>query len=790
MDYYWNIICKYLLDLDVIPIEANFSDLILGWSRPLEVWVWSLLCICAALIAVWSYSKLSGNKRIRLTLSVLRMTTLMGLVALFSGPVLIYPVEQVDHDIAIVLLDRSESMTIRDIASGEGTISRNDALRNIINNNREVWDTISKQHELVWLGFDRSLYDIQRTDDALSEPIGTKTDFKASFKELYNRYFMQPLSGIILLSDGQTSQPISRAEMQYLNSNAVPLFTIPIGSKELIGDVSINEVNAPHEAYIFDTIPIQVHLDYQATNKDIHPPFRIRLYEGDNLITETLIGKEKSLDTPVTLLVKPINSGIVSWRIQVETMSNHMDLLTQNNTETLSLRIIDRSLRVLYIEGYPRWEYRYLKNLLIRDQTIDSSIVLISADHEFAQEGDSPVTRLPNDEDEFAQYDLFILGDFYSGYLSSKQWDMMRNAISEGGAGVLWIAGQHSNPYSFAETSVEGLLPINDVRSLLSLDANSLSMNPTPEANRLGLLNIRNTKGDSAWPALNNASSTWSDLKWVLSINKDNLKVTTKVLATAQANNNTNMIRWPVVLQMRYGAGQSIFVATDDIWRWRYARGEFIYDQFWIQLIYSLSRDKLKSDTHRNPISISIVPDSLSLGESVFIEASISTSVNMDIKANVLKLNLYYHNSEADNGEVNTHNRVSEIYLTKSGINRYSSNFTPDKIGMYSAHSDVLGRLDYYQAQDTETRFMVNDPASEWNNTNANYKYLEELAELTGGRVLSQDELSLLPQILPNRTKRIQMDISESIWDTPLCMFAIIFLLSTEWIGRRLIRYI
>jgi len=124
-------------------------------------------------------------------------------------------------------------------------------------------------------------------------------------------------------------------------------------------------------------------------------------------------------------------AGAARYRIEVapgQGSANHdrLELNTENNTRTVSVEIIDRPLRVLYVEGYPRWAYRYLKNLLIREQSIESSIMLLSAGSDFAQEGDVPINRLPRTAKELRGYDIVVIGDAAAGAFPGKHRARMR----------------------------------------------------------------------------------------------------------------------------------------------------------------------------------------------------------------------------------------------------------------------------------------------------------------------------------------------------------------------------
>src|SRR5690606_16936658 len=77
-------------------------------------------------------------------------------------------------------------------------------------------------------------------------------------------------------------------------------------------------------------------------------------------------------------------------------------------------------------------------------------------------------------------------------------------------------------------------------------------------------------------------------LRWVQGVGA--LKPAVEVLAQVSGPEGSEA---PLILLQRFGAGRSLYVATDDTWRWRYGRGELYFEQFWIQLVRLLSRQRL-----------------------------------------------------------------------------------------------------------------------------------------------------------------------------------------------------
>src|SRR5436305_11517132 len=87
-------------------------------------------------------------------------------------------------------------------------------------------------------------------------------------------------------------------------------------------------------------------------------------------------------------------------------------------------------VRLLYVDGYPRWEYRYVSKAMIRDAGIDVSCLLTSADAGAVQPADpadpktgfpGPVDEFPRTMEEMLRYDVVLLGDVDPRQFTDKQ---------------------------------------------------------------------------------------------------------------------------------------------------------------------------------------------------------------------------------------------------------------------------------------------------------------------------------------------------------------------------------
>ncbi|MHC5001733.1 MAG: hypothetical protein ACYTJ0_01280 [Planctomycetota bacterium] len=778
-------LARWLLDIDSIPADAD--PLRLAWEHPLPGWLWMLIIVVLAALSFWSYSRLVAPRPARAVLAVLRFALLMLVLVLLCGPMLEHPRETIEEDWVLVLADRSRSMEIADAdAPDGGRLSRNDQLREALEGQSVMWQRLADQRELVWLGFHVGAFNLTPSAEAVDPtdlgaaprlPVelgpsgGEQTSLESSLQQALQQAAARPLSGVVVLSDGRTTDPPGRALIRRLQADAVPVFTVPLGSPEPVGDVAIHRVEAPRRAFIRDKVPVVVELD-QLGDADRSAPLVVRLIDqetGEVLDSVELAAGE---DTDrVTLTAEPSLAGSASWEVVVETA--RPDLIPDNNAKPFDIELIDRPLRVLYVEGYPRWEYRYLKNLLVREKTIESSVMLLSADRDFAQEGNQAITRLPRSPEEFAQFDVIILGDVPATFFSLEQLEMIRGQIAERGTGLLWVGGERNTPRTYTGSVLADLLPMRGPLALSTI-GQPVNLEPTPLAERLGVMRL-SVRGEDGWPVdLVAERFGWSQLAWVQRIEPGRLKPTAEVLAESVQDLGEGPL--PIVVHMRYGAGQSIYVATDEVWRWRYGRGEPLFEQFWIQMIRMLGRETLISTGQR--FTLEVAPRRVAVGQPVHIDLKLLDAQLAETRRHSVPAII-----EGPDGET-----ITELELRRldGDQERYAATYIPAVPG------SIRVRLDdpVFAGLDAEAVIEVFTPEDELRRPETDHPLLSELARATGGSTLAPDRLGELEALLPNRSVQTVNPLSERIWDTPLLFGLILLLATAEWIGRKAARLV
>lgn len=754
-------------------VPADSGEMTVIFERPLPSWAWFLVFVFAIAVAVWSYRRLAGatqkrSRSLRTALVAFRATTLVLLVALISGPTVRFERTRTERDRLVVLVDRSRSLSIADAPGGT---TRDEQLASILRASQGTLGTIARDKDIDVVGFSGGTFSLAAKDldieAALGKPEGERTDLDAALRQSITRGAGRPLSGVLVLSDGRSSVPVSPETMRLLERDSVPVFTVALGSRERIGDAAITATTSPARAFVRDRVPVEVRVD----RGGIAGKLAVKLVDvatGRELARKDVEETAPANGEEVVVLDASTDAaGTHNWR--VELVADRPDLVRENDTREFTVEFIDRPLRVLYVEGTSRWEYRYFKNLLIREKDVESSIMLLSADRDFAQEGTAPIARLPRTKEEFAKFDLFVIGDVPSGFFSPDQLAVMRGEVSERGAGLLWIAGERSTPASWEGTPLADLFPFRPPLALEPRVGASL-IKPTNVAERLGVLRLSDDA--DGWPdAFSDANLQWPRLRYVQSVPRARLKPTAEVLAEAEGAGIGAEETTAAVTRMRFGAGEVIFVATDEIWRWRYGQGERYPERFWVPLVRLLARESLVQGNERATISVD--PPRVAPGESVvitlrFVDEESAQQSAASVPAEIVA---------ADGTPVGRVDLVRE-----GGV--ASATLPVERVGVFKA---VASDPSFGRAS---AAFEVVRRDDELRRGDADHEALADLSKRTAGRALDARSITTLPELLPRRARETDESVMRTMWDTPGALAALLLLLGLEWIGRRLLRLV
>jgi hypothetical protein len=455
---------------------------------------------------------------------------------------------------------------------------------------------------------------LRRAANAIAqlEPVGNESPLGAALRQVIDHG--PSLAAVILFTDGQTTRAETILQAaQYAAERGVALDFVGVGEEPR--ELWLHDLQAPDRLYRGDRAVFDVRLTSQGF-RNLAVPVVLKRKQLDGAEKEiervlvTLDGPGKPARVRLSDVVKDIGRhNYIIEALAPRLVGDDKPMPPVNPRRERSVEVIGADpTKVLYVEGQPRNEFRFIKNLLERgakEKTAELTVMLLDADKDWPGKGRNngadrtALAKFPATLAELEKYDVLILGDCDPGDERLKPHlqnivrfvrgeDEQGRAVKQGRS-VLFMAGALHNPHRFLGTPLAALLPVTPLR-------------PQPP--------VEIPRVESYRPALTAAGKThplfrfdpdevenqriWDNLKpmfWHAA--EYRLQPIAEVLAVHPTERAFvgPQERHPLVAQMYVGMGRSLFFGFDETWRWRFQDGEPKFNRFWTQTIRYLSRN-------------------------------------------------------------------------------------------------------------------------------------------------------------------------------------------------------
>ena len=750
---------------------------------------WNVLLLAAAGVLVWFvYLRRPLDRRRNALKAALRLGVLLVVIVLLNRPRLTVTQTQVEPSVLAVLIDDSLSMRLADVADA-GTArptSRLAAVESLLTrDDAKLLRELAEIHRLRFYRFnaDAVAMDVPATLENPAkveaarraiggiEPAGVQTRVIDSLETISRELQGQRLAGAIVLTDGRETTARQADAIRGVVDAGVKVFAVPIGTDAGLRNLEIDSVAVQESVFVGDVVNVKVQV--RATGVPVGVPVRLVLkdksglpiYDNGAAVEQTLTFDADGTQQAELQFV-PAAVGPLDVLVEAVPISGEID--DADNVRAAQLSVLDANIRVLYVEGNPRWEYRYLKQQLIRDQTVSVSCLLTSADPSFTQEGDRPITRFPETIDELMDYDVVVFGDVDPRQFTDAQLALVNEFVSRRGGGFGMIAGPQYAPQKYVNTAVEPVLPVDITR----VDGDAWRGQNIADGFRIALTAEGRESAIFRFyrdPTVNAdfLRERIQELFWYCR------GVTAKpgvgiVLAQHPSATGPDGRPAPLVVVGRFGTGRTLFSAVDDTWRWRYYTGEQVFDSYWIQTLRYLARGK-KLGQRR--VTLEAERPAYQLGETARINARVLdpqllVSLPARLDAQVLD----------DRGQPT---RTVELVRQGSG-DTFSGGFTADRLGRFAVRVSPGGAIEPIQVP-----LEVEVPRLELNDPTVDRVSLARLALETGGKLVDLADATSLPKLIPSAQKDIPIVVEHALWSSPLALLLFASLITAEWILRK-----
>ncbi len=579
-----------------------------GWAP----WVTLLFAIFAVLWVglIYARENPAAARLYRALLAALRLAVI-ALVGVMLAEVML-SLKRTGLPTVVVVVDDSASMGINDRYEGKVLDKINEQLKQaslqdptrlnlaksiLLGGQRDLVSTIQRNYKLkVYFvasaarAQSGSLDELRAAVRSL-EPTGETSRLGAGLRHVLGDLRGTPPAAIVLLSDGINTDGETLADAaRFARRKGVPLFTVGLGSEQPVRDLELADLLVDEVVFVDDIVNFECKLTGTGlAGRSVEVTLREQGKPEVLARTKVTVGPD-GVPQRIRLPYRPTQVGEFEYVVEVEHLAD--ESRADNNRGQRLVSVRKEQIRVLLVQAYPNYEFRYLKNMLDRDNTIELKTVLQDADLEYAELDPSALRVFPVRREELFEYDVLIFGDVNPAFLSASVMQNINDFVEQKGGGVAFIAGPLYTPMAFRHTPLAPLFPV-DLETVVSpriapdkIITEGFRVVPTD----LGLASPQMQLGDTMAETLR----IWQhlpELYWLLETPA--LKPAARVLAEHPTRLAADGRKLPVFSLQYVGAGKVLFHATDDTWRWRYRVGDVFFSRYWVQTIRYLSRSKL-----------------------------------------------------------------------------------------------------------------------------------------------------------------------------------------------------
>ena len=541
-----------------------------GWP------VWLLATVIAVGAVVFGITLARNNQGLGVakvaTLGVLQTLLFATVLTMLWQPVLVTQTLRPQENSVAVLVDASASM-----GYGEGAQSRlQDAVTALEDGPLPALDA----------AFDVDLYAFAHETLPLESlaavpPPGPTTDIGSALLSVLRGANAGALAAVVLVSDGaDNSNELDAARIADIASFGVPVHTLGVGAEEIADDLELDDVIVAPQSMPGSTVSAQVSIRHAQG-----AVAELKVYDGDAILASTAIQlPEQAGVTTRWVDIDVGNAGIRDLRFTLDGALGETNLV--NNTQRRPMEVPQRRRHILYVEGEPRWEYKFIRRAIDEEGPLRVASLLRTTPNKFyrqgVESGDELADGFPTDERTLFAYDAIVIGSFEAAALSLEQQAMLVEFVSRRGGSLLMLGGRRGlADGGWGLTALADVLPA----SLPEVEAPSFMRQPakamlTPVGRRSLLTRLAADDADNV--------ARWGEMPELADFQYlEAVKPGAEVLLEADVEGTA----WPLLVHQRYGQGNSYILATGGTWRWQMQlpHEDQRHETFWRQLLQALA---------------------------------------------------------------------------------------------------------------------------------------------------------------------------------------------------------
>jgi len=745
--------------------------------------VWALVLV--ALITLGSVVGFYFRNRRALTagyfalLLGLRLAAVSLLVLLVFRPQIVVERRFSERPALAFLIDASGSMSVQDAAGGPSRLS---LVQRTLRPESPVMQGLARDFDVTYHAF--CSRDSVRPTDLTPAGLqrvkadGPFTGLALGVLDLAARQRDERLLGVVLFSDGvdnSGTDPVKEIRARGIP----PIHTVVVGERlstsEDFKDIAVLKVD--HERYVTvgHEVEIEVYLDVRGYAHHVIP---VTLTANDKTVWSKPI-EMQSGSQRITIPFTPERTGYLACRVSIPKQPE--ERIERNNSRRFLLIVTDPRIRVLYLEGKPRWEYKHLIRTLQEDVNVEILSLIRIAPDTFLRQGEIEGVTLdhfPKDDEAAAlePFNVFIFGDIDRSALTTKQLTNVAAAVrASSKKGILMIGGPRAlGAGGYGDSPLAAILPaqlgdrtVGTVKPPFPLTLTGEGETHPIFSGIVPYFPTRRRPAKQALPPLGGANRV---------VGKTPIATVLAVHPTEQGAEGRPL---PIALVGPAGQGRAMIFAADTTWQWYFElKGlgrDSPYARFWRQAIRWLAGQEIKEEGAERGITVRTDRPEYEPGDTVKVYARAWSGRNEP--TNRAEINVTITTPEEE---------VRRLSLSHQpgSAGEYMEVFPPDLPGEYQLSAKATldgGPL----GKEEKLKFHVGKPSLEFEQLDADEQTMQAIAEATHGRTCSLVHFRSLVEGLQGQRRERETRQTYRLW-SPFWFFALFLgLISLEWTLRR-----
>ena len=723
--------------------------------------------VMVAAVITYRGVRAKGRLRDRIVLTVLRMTALALVLFCLFRPTLVVRAAVAQQNVVAVLLDDSRSMQIPDW----GGQARGEYVRQqFAAPDSPLIKALSERFLVRVFRFSSTAGRLESINDLTFN--GSQTRLGPALNGAREELAGLPVSGVVLVSDGaDTTDAALTDALLNMKAERLPVFTVGVGSAKLPRDIQIDRVSTPRSvlkdaSLLVDVVVTQTGYAGRTVTVDVEDEGRI---VGSQQVTFPNDG------SPATARVRATASeaGPRLFKFRVAPLPD--ELVPQNNVREALVDVRDTRERILYFEGEPRFEMKFLRRAVADDKNLEVVTLQRTADNKFLRLfGDAPADPdellggFPKTREELFSYRGLILGSVEAGAFTGDQLQMIADFVDRRGGGLLMLGGARSfGEGGYGGTPVADALPLAiDPRTRASDPADLARMQVAPSRAGQAHATTQIAATESA------SAARWRDLPQVTSVNAPlpaKPGATVLMTGTDERGRSENVMAW-----QQYGRGKAVALTLQDTWQWQMHASISLEDQthenYWRQVLRWLV-DGAPGVVEARPTTERVEP-----GEAVTVEATVVDKAYVEL------------NDASITARVTRPNGMTldmPLQWTGERDGQYRGTFVSSEAGTYEVALDASRGSTIIGSGMTYVRAGASD--SEYFDPTMHEAPLRRIADETGGRFYTPETAAGLAEDVRYAGRGVTSVEERELWNMPIILIALMGLVCAEWGYRRVV---